>query len=90
MAAITPNTIVRESLGSLTLLIASFSAGTADDGDTWTTGLGTNVVGFWSQDTENPTTQASVGVAITCDVNVFTFYPAEDNKAFDVFVLTRI
>lgn len=89
MAAITPTSIVRASAGSLTMLKASF-AGTADDGDTWASGLGTNVVSYVIQDTDNPTTQASVGVAAEYSSGTFTFYPAEDNKSFDVVIWATI
>lgn len=90
MAAITPDLVIRESAGSLTMIIACFSAGTADDGDTWASGLGSNVVTYVAQDTDNPTTQASVGVAVTNSSGTFTFYPAEDNKPFDLIIWARV
>ena len=86
MAAETPATVWRHSIGSLSLVIANFSGGTADDADTWASGM-TGIVAFWAQDTDNPTTQASVGVAVTQSAGTFTFYPAEDNKSFYLFVL---
>lgn len=87
MAAITPSTIRQHSMGSVKLIEAVFSAGTADDGDTWASGLGSNAINFWAQDQDNPTTQASVGVAVTNSSGTFTFFPAEDNKAFTLFVM---
>lgn len=90
MAAITPDAVYRESSGSLTLVVARFSAGSADDGDTWASGLGTNVLTYAIQDTDNPTTQASVGVAATLSSGTFTFYPAEDNKSFDLVIWARV
>ena len=90
MAAISPDTLRQQSLGSVALLIADFSAGTADDGDTWASGLGSNVVGFWAQDTDNPSTQGSVGTAISNSSGTFTLYPAEDNKSFTVYVLATV
>ena len=90
MAAITPDVIRRYSMGDSTLIVADFTAGTADDGDTWASGLGTNAMDWWSQDTDNPTTQASVGVAVTNSSGTFTFYPAEDNKPFKLFVMCEI
>ena len=89
MAAITPNTVLTESAGSLTLIIAKFTAGTADDGDTWASGLGSSIVACWTSDDSNPTTQGSVGVATTVSSGTVTFYPAEDNKAFTFFALVR-
>lgn len=87
--AITPDTVRRHNLGSLSMVEANFTAGTADDGDTWASGLSTRVVAYWVQDTDNPTTQASEGVAAANSSGTFTFYPAEDNKSFTLFVLTR-
>ena len=90
MAAIVPDSITRESVGSMTMIIATFSAGTADDGDTWASGLGSNVVTYSATDTDNPTTQASVGVAVANSAGTFTFYPAEDNKPFILNVFARV
>lgn len=85
MAATTPDEVDRHSIGNLSLVIAKFPA-TVDDGDTWASGM-KGVVGFWAQDIDNPTTQASVGVAVTHASGTFTLYPAEDNKNFYLFVL---
>lgn len=53
---------IRENLGSLTLHIVNFTAVTGDD--TYASGLGTNVVGFWA--TEN----LAGGSTLVCGVNV--------------------
>ena len=88
-AAITPSTIRQEVLGSVRLIIANF-ADTSDDADTWASGLSkTPPIAYWTSHTENPTTQASVGVAVNYSAGTFTFYPAEDNAAFTLFVLIR-
>ena len=87
MAAITPDATYKHNCGSNTLLQAVFSAGTADDGDSWASGLSTRVLGFWSQDEDNPTVQTAVGVAVVNSSGTFTFYPAEDNKPFTLYVL---
>ena len=89
VAAITPATIYNGgTVGDMRLTIAVFSAGTADDGDTWDSNI-SGIVACWTQDTDNPTTQGSVGVAFERSGDAFTFYPAEDNKPFTVFVLSR-
>ena len=86
MAAKTPSNVYTGSLGSFRLIIARFAD--LDDGDTWASGLGSEPVKtYWAQDRDNPTTQASVGVAATYSAGSFTFYPAEDNKLADLFVL---
>lgn len=92
MAAKTPTTIKRENLGSLNLVIAHFDGTVAsndlDDGDTWASGL-TGIVAFWTGHQDNPTTQASVGIAVTESSGTFTFYPAEDDALGKLFVLVR-
>ena len=45
MAAKTPSTLLRERSGSLTMFIATFAAGVGT-GDTWASGLGSNVVSY--------------------------------------------
>lgn len=87
MAAITPSSISRQNLGSVNLLICPF-ANTADDGDSWASGL-TSVIGFWTCGTEDPTTQAHVGVDVSESSGTFTFYTGENDKAFTLYVLTN-
>ncbi len=48
MAAITPDSILEESLGSLKLLICNFETTLIDTDDTWASGLGTSIVSIWS------------------------------------------
>lgn len=88
MAAISPDLVRTETAGNLRMIVARFSAGTADDGDTWASGLDP-IVSYHTQDRDNPTTQDAVGVAVAESAGTFTFYPAEDNKAFDLFILVR-
>jgi hypothetical protein len=87
MAAITPDTVRNHNIGSNTLIEAVFSAGTADDADTWASGLSTRVINFWAQDQQDDTTQASGGVSVTNSSGTFTFYPGEDNMPFSLFVM---
>ena len=47
MAAITPNTILRESVGSLTLMICGMT--TTSVSDTWTLQANAPVVSYWAQ-----------------------------------------
>jgi len=87
MAAIPPSTVVRHSIGSNVLLACTF-AGTADDGDTWASGLSTNIIGYWANASDDPTTQTSGGVDVGLSSGTFTFYLGEDNRAFILYVLT--
>lgn len=84
MAAITPATINRVSLGSANLVIANFT--TVSDGDTWASGIAA-VLGKWTDHNEDPTTQGSVGIASTFSAGTFTFYPAEDVAAFTLYAV---
>lgn len=91
MAAKTPDNIYNDvNMGSVNLVRAVFSTTNLDDADTWTSGL-TNVVDFWFQGKNNPTTQASTGIniAFVASTGVFTFYPGEDNTEGTLFILRR-
>lgn len=88
MAAISPSSIVRESVGSLTAIIATF-ANTADDGDTWASGLGSNVVSFTAVGTDDPT-QTKEGIDVSNSSGTFTFNLGEDNRSFILTVYARI
>ncbi len=83
MAALTPATVWRNNNGSISEVVARFT--TADDGDTWASGM-SGIVSYTTQDRTNPSTQASVGIAATESSGTFTFYPAEDGVAFDLVV----
>ena len=70
MAAITPNTVVRESIGSMTLLLCGFTS--SSNSDTWTPSEVIPVVDYWVQ------TQAGLGVnepdvSYNSTSGVFTF-----------------
>lgn len=85
MAAITPTSVRRENIGSVNLLICAF-AGTADDDDTWASGLD-SVLGYWACRTDDPT-QGTEGIGMSVSSGTFTFYLGEDNAAFTLYVLT--
>jgi hypothetical protein len=79
MSAITPTNVQRVSLGSSTLVIATFT--TVADGDTWASGIPA-VHTKWVDQNANPSTQASAGFATTFSGGTFTFYPGVDGLAF--------
>lgn len=87
MAAQTAVTTQRESLGSLTLLTFTFTS--VATGDTFASGLGSNVVGFWGQ-TNSITTQASAGFVASNSTGTFTFKPGEDSNSLTFYVLARV
>ena len=88
MAAKTPDTIIRESVGSLTLLACNFSSTNIDRTDTYASGLGTNVVGYWFNGTLASTSGYEVRVANSS--GTFSFYNAEDDATGTLFILARI
>jgi len=90
MAAVVPSSVRNAgAMGDTTLLVVTLP-NTMDDTNTWDSGLGTRVVDYWTADTNNPSTQASVGIAVvysaTTGTGTFTFYPAEDNKGGFLFI----
>ena len=90
MAAKTPDSVIVESCGSLTLRIATFSTNDIDDGDTWTSNI-PGVVGYWGNLTDDGT-QAKEGIDITLTTaatGVFTFNVGEDNRTGLIYVLSR-
>jgi len=88
MAAKTPDSVVRESLGSKTLFIATFSTNDIDDNDTWATGLSTNIVGYWGVLTDDGT-QTKEALDITNASGTLTFRVGEDNRTGLVYVLAN-
>ncbi len=87
MAAQTAATVARESAGSLTLMIYTFTS--VVTGDTFASGLSTNVVSFWYQMT-SISTQASAGSSVSNSSGTFTLKPGEDSNSGILFVLARI
>lgn len=84
MALKTPSSTKRASFGSKVVLKSAFSD--LDDGDAYTSGISGQIWGYTFQRTDNPSTQTSVGVAVAESSGVFTFYPAEDNAAGDLYI----
>lgn len=84
MAARTPASITPENMGSRNLIVARFGTDVTD-ADTWVSGI-VGVKYFWAQVRGNPGTQTSAGFAATESGGTFTFYPATDSLAFDLFV----
>ena len=91
MAAQTAATSLRESVGSMTLHIFTFTsvAGGSSTGDTFASGLGTTVVDFWAQDKTLSATQTSAGINVSNSSGTFTMSPAVDGAAVSLFVLAK-
>jgi len=84
MAARTPASVTNENFGSRNCIIARFGTDVLDT-DTWVSGI-IGVKYFQAQVRGNPGTQGSAGFAATESAGTFTFYPATDSLAFDLFV----
>lgn len=87
MAALTAATTVRESVGSLTILVFTFTS--VNNGDTFDSGLGTNIWHSWAQ-SGSQTTQASAGINFSRVLGVYTLKPGEDGNSAGLFVLARV
>ena len=72
MAAQTPDTgyPIRENVGSLTFYMVKFTS--CADGDTYASGLGTNVVGAWASAELNESTAGDEGVNVLWSAGTFT------------------
>lgn len=89
MAAKTPETILRESMGSLTLHIASFAD--LDDGDTWASKI-PGVVSAWGVLTKAPAASSDTGLTVSITnlaTGQLTFWLGDNDLYADVFVMSR-
>lgn len=90
MPAKTPDTVIRESMGSLTLTIAEFTTANIDTNDTYTSNV-PSVVAWWAQANDSPTTN-TMGIDVdltTPATGVFTFYTGSENRLIRLFILAR-
>lgn len=88
MAALTAASVQRESLGSLTLTIVRFSAVTG--ADTYASGLGTNVVGYWATQQANVgTTTTGIGANVLNSSGTFTFASGTAAAAVDLYIVSK-
>lgn len=85
MAAVTPTSVKRISLGSVTALICSFAA-TTDDADTWASGI-PNIVHVIATQADTAGTQGSTGAGASFSGETITFHIGEDNSAIELLVL---
>ena len=90
MAAKTPSSVKIENFGTSTMYIASFAD--IDSGDTWASNV-TEAIMYWANPTDNPTRLfENIDVSYSNSATtsgVFNFYPAENSRTCDLYVLTR-
>lgn len=88
MAAQTaPTNTLRESLGSLILLIYPFTSVATTD--TFASGLSTSVVGFWANATTDEGTDGDEGVNVSNSSGTFTF-ALKTAGPVTLYVLARV
>lgn len=87
MAVLTAATTLRENVGSLTLMAFTFT--TVNSGDTFDSGLGTNIWHSFAQ-AGSQTTQASAGINFSRSGGVYTLKPGEDGNSAALYVFARI
>lgn len=90
MAARTPTTLYRASLGSETLLVANFAAsgGAVDEGDTWATGL-TGILSVMACQATAAGTQTSTGAGAEFSGTTVTFHVGENDNGITLWVLGK-
>jgi hypothetical protein len=88
MAAIVPDSITEESMGSLKLLICNFETTLIDTADTWASGLGSTIVGNpWSSCSSD---EVGAVVNVANVAGALTFHTnAGDNNAAVIYILVR-
>lgn len=86
MGAQTANATIRSSQGDATLMIYQFTSVTA--GDTFASGLGTNIIDYWATVEATPNTSTQQGASVANSSGTFTLNPAFP-AAMSLFVLTR-
>ena len=86
MAAQTAATTIRESLGSLILFIFTFTS--VADADTFASGLGTSVKGYWAN-SESAETAGDEGVNVTNSSGTFTLN-IKTTGALTLYVLATV
>ena len=87
MAAITPSSTYRESLGSLTLLVVNLTMGSTSD--TYTVSPNLQVLDFWANANIGTTSTSAVDVTYVPSTGVFTFCTVTNYGAMTLFVLVR-
>ena len=82
----TLSSTTRESFGSMTLYIYKLTSVATDE--TYDTGLGTNIIGYWANGETN-VTAGEEGINVSNSSGTLTFYLNGDTQTVDVFVLAR-
>ena len=87
MAAVTPDSIKRYSMGEFTVTVAELPT-TTDTTNTWASGI-KGIVFHLISVNDTTTTQASQGAGAKRSGSTFTVYPGEDNSALTLVVFSK-
>ena len=87
MAAITPSSLIRASMGDYTLHIANF-ANTADNADTWASGI-PGIASVMACQADVAGTATSTGAGASYSGSTVTLHIGEDNAAITLWVLSK-
>ncbi len=79
----TLSTVTRESVGSMTMHIATFSAMSATD--TWASGI-PGIIGYWAN---NGSVPSAYGVDVALSSSTFTFYLTDTSTNLKLYVLSK-
>lgn len=88
MALLTPGTIYRESVGSLTLDIVNITLTTGSGSDTWVIPANSPVVAYWGQN-NNGTAGTDPDIQWTASTGTFTFTNGSSVGSILLFILMR-
>ena len=87
MAAVTPSSIIRASMGDYTLHIANF-ANTTDDTDTWASGI-PGIASVMACQADTAGTATSTGSGASYSGSTVTFHIGENDSAITLWVLSK-
>ena len=87
MAPITPATLYRESVGSLTLHIANFAA-TTDNADTWDSNI-PGILSVMACQADTAGTPAATGSGASFSGDTITFHVGEADSAITLHVYSK-
>lgn len=84
-AAKTPSSLLKESVGSMSIWIAKFTD--IDDTDTYASGI-TDIVAAWCDATDVPTGASYEGIDVGyTSAGAITFNTGEDNRTGNLYIL---
>lgn len=87
MAAVTPSSLIRASMGDHTLHIANFAA-TSDNNDTWASGI-PGIVSVMACQADTAGTATSTGSGASYSGSTVTLHIGENDSAVTLWVVSK-